>query len=139
MTLLARLLVVGALGTVVAATAIALRAYFSSGKIPRVFDHSDVGADIERPLLVEFTSPFCHSCKVVLPVLKAASLVYSSDFALVDAKERPELIHKYGVRTTPTILVVEPNGWVRAGWQGHPPSDDELARALSGVTKSRVA
>lgn len=132
MTFGGRILVLIVLGISVAGVISWMRAYFSTRKFPERFDRSDVGLDSSSALIVEFTSPYCYECKEALPILKAASVVHRSGLAVVDAKERPDLAVKYGVKTTPTILVVDKKGRVTSSW-GITPPESELVKALQAA------
>lgn len=112
-----------------------LRRYVAGGRVPERFDWRDLGTGGPAPALVEFTSPYCHECKVALPVLKAAALVHSTHLAVIDARDRPDLAAKYGVRHTPTILVIGPTGAVHGGWMATPPQE-ELEAALAAAKSS---
>lgn len=109
-----------------------LRRYFANATFPTRFDKTDVDQKAEGPLLVEFTSPHCWECKAALPVLKAASMVFETPLAIVDARTRPDLAEKYSVRSTPVILVVDAAGKVKRGWFHTPPAD-ELQEALAAA------
>lgn len=109
-----------------------LRRYFSSGRLPSRIDPLDIRVD-GSGALIEFTSPYCHECRVALPDLAAASEAHGATFNVIDARRRPDLAHKYGIRTTPTVLVVDRRGSVRAGWVGGIPERADLDLALSRV------
>jgi thioredoxin-like negative regulator of GroEL len=110
-----------------------LRSYFGAKNFPDRFDRRDVGVNGSAALIVEFTSPYCYECKEALPLLKAASRVHSSNLAVVDARERPDLANKYGIRATPTILVVDKKGRVTSTWNVTPP-ESELEKALQAAS-----
>lgn len=110
-------------------TGLAIRRYVGNATIPSRFDRRDVDIAQPGPVLVEFTSPYCHECQVALPVLQAAAQAHKVPLAVVDAKTRPDLTAKYSIRTTPTILVVDPGGKVTAGWFTSPAAQD-LSSAL---------
>jgi len=112
-----------------------LRNYFADRHFPERFDRSDVGLNGSGALIVEFTTPYCYECKEALPILKAASVVHSSHLAVVDASDRPDLAVKYGIKTTPTILVVDRKGKVQSGWWTTP-SEAELTHALRSAGSS---
>lgn len=112
-----------------------LRNYFADRHFPERFDRSDVGLNGSGALIVEFTTPYCYECKEALPILKAASVVHSSHLAIVDAADRPDLAVKYGIKTTPTILIVDRKGKVKSGWWTTP-NETELAQALRSAGSS---
>lgn len=127
--MLERLIILGILSALTWTSALWLRAWFAKAPIPRSFDLSDLGTTRTRPVIVEFTTPYCYECKVLLPDLKAAAKIYGADFAVIDAREQPDLAQKYGVRTTPTTLIVDTTGSVKGGW-AHTPTEEQLERAL---------
>lgn len=106
-----------------------LRRYFDSQHLPSRFDATDVDMSRGTALLVEFTTPYCYECKEALPLLKAASRVFDTPLAVIDAKKRPDLASKYSIRSVPTILVVDTKGAVMRGWLSSPP-ESELIQAL---------
>lgn len=106
-----------------------LRRYFESQHLPRRFDATDVDMSSGTALLVEFTTPYCYECKEALPLLTAASRVFDTPLAVIDAKKRPDLASKYSIRSVPTILVVDRKGAVKHGWLSSP-SESELIQAL---------
>ncbi len=106
-----------------------LRHYFNSAKVPRRFDPEDVSMLPGKPVLVEFSTPYCYECKEVLPLLEKASRIFGTPLAVIDAKSRPDLASKYSIRSVPTILVVDAKGQVQRGWLSSP-SQAELMSAL---------
>jgi thiol-disulfide isomerase/thioredoxin len=110
-----------------------LRRWFDGADAPARFDLSDVSGEARSPVVVEFTSPYCYECKTALPLLKAAALVHDASFELIDARDRPDLAGKYGIRRVPTILVVDGKGAVKASWLGTPP-EPELEAALTAAS-----
>ncbi|MGH2768561.1 MAG: thioredoxin family protein [Actinomycetota bacterium] len=133
MPLAVRVIILAALGLLLAVLVRLLRGYFATSSLPRLFDPRDLDIDQTRgagPLLVEFTSPYCYECQAALPMLEAASRAHTAPLAVVDAKTRPDLAGKYAIRYTPTILVVDRGGAVRAGWLGTP-TEAELEAALT--------
>lgn len=136
MDLLGRLLVLAGVGFIALVVTVILRVYFRRARVPERFDRSDTAANNGSALLIEFTSPYCYECREALPHLKAASLVHGARLEVIDARQRPDLAAKYDIRHTPTILVVDRRGEVRAGWTGVP-SSDELDAALTAASNSR--
>ena len=126
-----RLAVLGVLLFAAGGAGLSLRRYFHNAQIPRNFDRQDVALAHRGPMLVEFTSPFCHECQLALPVLEAASVSQGAALAIVNAKERPDLATKYAIRTTPTILVVDSTGRVTQGWLDSAPTAEDVTEALA--------
>lgn len=138
MDVLLRLSILAGVGLVVGLAIVALRKYFSAAQVPQQFDPKDAPNGNGTALLVQFTSPYCYDCRQALPLLQAASMVHGARLAVIDAKDRPDLAAKYDIRHTPTILVVDKRGEVRAGWTGVP-SSDELEAALVAASNGRRA
>lgn len=130
MDILLRLAILLVVSSAAAYSSFALRRYFESGKVPARFDRSDVGLSHSGPMLVEFTSPYCHECQLAYPRLQAASAAHDAPLAVINAKDRPDLAVKYAIRTTPTILVVNDKGKVTSGWLDMSPSEEDLTQAL---------
>lgn len=135
--MIVRLLILGGLSGLVLVTIAGLRRYFGNAPIPRRIDLADFRAG-RAPALIEFTSPYCYECREALPLLKAASRLFETPLAVVDAKQQPELASKYAIRHTPTILVVDSKGSVRGGWLGIPP-ENELEAAIASAQTAVVA
>lgn len=126
-----RLIVLTGLLFVAGGAGLSLRRYFRNAELPLSFDRGDLDVTHADPMLVEFTSPFCYECQVALPVLQSASTAHGAQLAVVDARDRPDLAAKYAIRSTPTILLVDPSGRVTHGWMNAAPSAQELTAALS--------
>ncbi|MGH2811335.1 MAG: thioredoxin family protein [Actinomycetota bacterium] len=130
--IVARFLVLAGVGVLVALIIVFARRYFRTAPIPSTFDDA---ANTAGNALIEFVTPYCYECKEALPMLEAASNAYQTPLEIIDARERPELAVKYSIRHTPTILVVDRRGSVRAGWLGIPPKE-ELDAALAAVSSA---
>ncbi|GAP09864.1 thioredoxin [Bellilinea caldifistulae] len=64
-------------------------------------------ASARQPLVVEFWAPWCGPCKVMNPILKAASEKYRGQVELlkINADESPDLLRQLKVFSIPTLLV----------------------------------
>lgn len=111
----------------------ALRRYFNRPPLLGIFDHIDAGISRPGPLLVEFTSPYCFECNEIKPMLSEAAGLARAEFVTIDAKDRPDLLDKYSIRTTPTVLLVDADGRVTHGW-ATTPDEEELSDALSRIS-----
>lgn len=82
------------------------------------------GEDLGRPLghratFVQFSTPTCASCPQVSRTLSAiaddeAGVVHVE----VPADRRPDLVRRFGVLRTPTVLLLGPEGAVRSRTSG---------------------
>ncbi|MFM9133039.1 MAG: TlpA family protein disulfide reductase [Actinomycetota bacterium] len=86
-------------------------------RLPAQVDRSDFPHP-ERPwLVVVFTSATCNACADVLAKARVAE---SRDVAVVDVEytERRDLHDRYAVDAVPSLIVVDADGTVRAGFLG---------------------
>lgn len=86
-------------------------------RLPAQVDRSDFPHP-ERPwLVVVFTSATCNACADVLAKARVAE---SRDVAVVDVEytERRDLHDRYAVDAVPSLIVVDADGAVRAGFLG---------------------
>ncbi len=134
-----RLLIVGVLLFAASGAGLSLRRYLRNAQLPQNFDRRDVALAHRGPILVEFTSPYCHECQLALPVLEAASANHGAPLAVVDAKDRPDLATKYAIRTTPTVLVVDSQGRVTRGWMDSAPTSQDVTQALQRASQINVS
>ncbi len=125
-----RLLILLVAAAPTAAAAGALRRYFFTARAVSRFDRQDVSPHTAQTLLVEFTSPYCIDCKEIMPVLEAAADACGAELRIIDVRERPDLFRKYRLRSTPTILAVDPSGRVKRSWTSRP-RNEELLDALT--------
>jgi len=59
------------------------------------------------PVLVDFWSPTCVPCRMLVPVLEELADENEGDATIVkvNAAQYPELVSKYGIDTLPTLLL----------------------------------
>jgi thioredoxin 1 len=67
-----------------------------------------------QPVLVDFAAEWCGPCVAVAPVIRDLALEYADRLtvATVDVDADPQLAARYGVRSLPTVLLLE-DGEVR--------------------------
>jgi thioredoxin 1 len=67
-----------------------------------------------RPVLLDFGAEWCGPCVAVAPVIRSLSVEYADRLtvATVDVDADPQLAARYGVRSLPTVLLLE-GGQVR--------------------------
>jgi thiol-disulfide isomerase/thioredoxin len=79
----------------------------------------------ERATLVQFSTDFCQPCKAAHRVLAASAAgIPGVEHVEVDAAVRDDLVQRFGVRRTPTLLVLDPAGRVVRRTSGVPAAAD---------------
>lgn len=74
---------------------------------------SQVGLGADQTLLV-FSADWCGPCKQLAAVIeKDPEVVAGFSVAQFDIDAEPELAKNYGVRSVPTLIVLEPSGKMR--------------------------
>jgi thiol-disulfide isomerase/thioredoxin len=75
---------------------------------------ADLGAPLgERATLVQFSSAFCAPCRATRQVLgSVAGEVDGVAYVEVDAESRLDLVRRFDVARTPTVLVLDTDGRV---------------------------
>ena len=71
------------------------------------FDETVLSAP--HPVLVDFGAEWCGPCVAVAPVIPGLALEYADRLtvATVDVDSDPQLAARYGVRSLPTVMLVE--------------------------------
>lgn len=92
----------------------------------RSLDLAAIGA--RGPAIVEFTAPHCPPCRAAMPHLEEASRSSGVPFLKIDVGDRPDLARTHGIRTVPTIAVVNRSGRVLGTWT-RVPANGEVASA----------
>lgn len=90
----------------------------SSGTSPsaEILTEGDLGASLgERATLVQFSTEFCAYCGPTRELLQGITGEWPGvAFVEVDAAERMDLTRRLRVFSTPTVLVLRPNGSIAA-------------------------
>lgn len=82
---------------------------------------------------VVFTTPACRPCKAALRIVQTAASNSSglTEVTTVDAIERTDIVHRYNVRTIPTVFLITASGHVIKRWRDVPdPGDVDAALAM---------
>ena len=95
------------------------------------FDETVLAAP--RPVLVDFGAEWCGPCVAVSPVIRDLALEYADrvTVATVDVDTDPQLAARYGVRSLPTVMLLE-DGEIRRVLVGAR-SGQEYRAAIEGV------
>lgn len=76
----------------------------------------------KRPVVVDFWADWCEPCKVLMPMLEQIAHEYQGAFLLakVNADEQQAITQQFGVRSLPTVMVIQ-NGQPVDGFAGAQP------------------
>jgi len=76
----------------------------------------------KRPVVVDFWADWCEPCKVLMPLLEKIANEYQGAFLLakVNADEQQAISQQFGVRSLPTVMVIQ-NGQPVDGFTGAQP------------------
>ena len=63
----------------------------------------------KRPVVVDFWADWCEPCKVLMPLLEKIANEYQGAFLLakVNADEQQTISQQFGVRSLPTVMVIQ--------------------------------
>ena len=138
--LVAALAVASALGLVLRRRAGRFRAGRArpGGAGPRadMLTEADLGGPLgEQATLVQFSTAFCAPCRPTRQILgQVAGMVDGVSHVEVDAAERLDLARRLRINSTPTVLVLGPDGAVAKRAVGVPRKADVIA-ALGAVIR----
>jgi len=103
------------------------------------------GEDLGRPLgrratFVQFSTPTCASCPQVSRTLSSiADHETGVVHVEVPADRRPDLVRRFGVLRTPTVLLLGPEGAVRSRTSGPLARHQAIAALLEHAGSSHAA
>jgi thiol-disulfide isomerase/thioredoxin len=101
-----------------------------------VLSAADLGAELgERATLVQFSTAFCAPCRPTRQLLaQVADMVPGVRHVDIDATSRLDLVRRFRINSTPTVLVLGPDGVVAKRAAGLPRKTDVLAALGQAVT-----
>ncbi len=106
----------------------------SAGPSPDVLTEADLGGPLgQRATLVQFSTAFCAPCRPTRQILgQVAGMVDGVTHVEVDAAARLDLVRRLRINSTPTVLVLDPDGAIVKRAAGLPRKADVIA-ALGSV------
>jgi thiol-disulfide isomerase/thioredoxin len=88
-----------------------------------------------RATLVQFSSAFCAPCRGTRQILgDVAAVVDGVTYVEVDAESRLDLVRRLNVLSTPTVLVLGPDGTITKQATGQPRKPDVIAALGEVIT-----
>jgi thiol-disulfide isomerase/thioredoxin len=90
---------------------------------------ADLGAELgARATLVQFSTVFCAPCRPTRQILaQVAGMMDGVRHIEIDATERLDLVGRLRIRSTPTVLVLGPDGRISKRASGLPRKVDVIA------------
>ena len=93
--------------------------------------HFDTARDYEaalksgKPTLVEFSATWCTICMRMQPVVERMEAKYGNrvNFVILNFDREKALVEKFGIRGTPTFILLNSSGEVVGGAVGYIPED----------------
>lgn len=71
------------------------------------FDQSVIQNSFVKPVLVDFWADWCAPCKVLMPLLEKITADYQGELLLakVNCDVEQEIVHRFGIRSLPTVVL----------------------------------
>lgn len=100
---------------------------------------ADIGTELgERATLVQFSSAFCSPCRATRVLLNdIAAKVDGVVTVDIDAEEHLDLVRRFGILRTPTVLVLAADGTVSTRASGLPRREQVLAALGQAIPDPR--
>ncbi len=82
----------------------------------------------EIPVLLDFWAVWCGPCQMIAPVIAEIAEEYEGKVKVgkVNVDEQPELAGTFGIKSIPTIVVME-NGQVKDAALGYRPKEEIIS------------
>jgi thiol-disulfide isomerase/thioredoxin len=112
----------------------------SAGTRADALTETDLGAILgTRATLVQFSTAFCAPCRPTRQILaQVAGMVDGVAHVEIDAASRLDLVRRLRINSTPTVLVLGPDGAIASRAVGTPRKADVIA-ALGRVITGPIA
>jgi len=112
-----------------------------AGPRPDVLTEADLGGPLgQRATLVQFSTAFCAPCRPTRQILgQVAGMVDGVTHVEVDAAARLDLVRQLRINSTPTVLVLDPDGAIVKRAAGLPRKADVIAALGSVIEPPGVA
>lgn len=127
--------------TVAVAWALKIRngRFSDSASSHEVLTSADIGIELgERATLVQFSSAFCSPCRATRVLLNdVAAKVDGVVTVDIDAEEHLEMVRRFNIMRTPTVLVLDADGAVSTRASGLPRREQVLAALGEAVGELR--
>ena len=96
---------------------------------------ADLGSSLGRQAtLVQFSTAFCAPCRPTRQVLaQVAGMVDGVTHVEIDAASRLDLVQRLRINSTPTVLVLDPDGAIVTRAAGLPRKADVIAALGSAI------
>ncbi len=109
----------------------------AAGTRPDILTEADLGGPLgPRATLVQFSTPFCAPCRPTRQILgQVAGMVDGVTHVDVDAAERLDLVRRLRINSTPTVLVLDPDGAIIKRPAGLPPKADVIPALASVIER----
>jgi putative thioredoxin len=81
-----------------------------------------IDESMQRPVVIDFWADWCGPCKTLMPLLEKIAAEYAGAFLLakVNADEQQMIAQQFGVRSLPTVMIMQ-NGQPVDGFVGAQP------------------
>ena len=111
------------------------------GPDPDVLTEADLGGPLGRQAtLVQFSTAFCAPCRPTRQILtQVAGMVDGVTHVEVDAAARLDLVRRLRISSTPTVLVLGPDGAIAKRAVGLPRKADVIAALGTVIQPARPA
>jgi thiol-disulfide isomerase/thioredoxin len=106
-----------------------------------VLTEEDLGGPLGRQAtLVQFSTAFCAPCRPTRQILaQVAGLVDGVTHLDIDAAERLDLVRRLRINSTPTVLVLGPDGAIVKRAAGLPRKADVIAALGTAIPSAAPA